>query len=196
MEAMWNINEIIKRAIMEGIGLYSQYFIKMGIKIKALFSSPSGTIAGASLVGVSVLSSVQMALLLLLGLYLFDFITGIGASWIEKSKLEKVRPVIKERNLISSEKLKLSLVKAFTYTSTILAINMVERVFSIKPYLFPSVSEVPMTITLIFIGLCCSIEFYSIFFENFKRMGFDIPQKIKEAVKGLKSFFSEVKKEE
>jgi hypothetical protein len=35
-----------------------------------------------------------------------------------------------------------------------------------------------MTITLVFIGFCCSVEFYSVFFENFKRAGFDIRKKL------------------
>lgn len=187
---------IIKEAIMEGIGLYSAYFIKIGLKTKALFSTPVGAISGVSMVGLTVFTSVQMGLFLLLALYFFDFGTGIAASWIEKNKMEKIRAAIKERNLITSEKLKLSMVKAFTYASTILVISMIERVFKIKPFLFDSISDTPMTLTLMFIGLCCAIEFYSIFFENFKRMGYDIPTKIKRSVKGFKNFFSEVKKEE
>lgn len=36
-----------------------------------------------------------------------------------------------------------------------------------------------MTLTTITIAFCCVIELYSILFENVKRMGFDVIQKIK-----------------
>ena len=110
--------------------------------------------------------------------YVFDFITGILASWREKRESEKTDPSLKDKDLISSDKLKLSGIKAFTYASAILAVWGIEKVFIIKSFKFSNISDQDMTITLIFIGFCCAIEFYSIFFENFKRAGFDIKKNV------------------
>lgn len=179
---------------MEWIGLYSKYFIKLGISLKTMSSSPAGIITGTSIVTVSVLTSVQKALLLLLLFFIIDFITGILASWKEKKEKEKVDPTLKEQSLISSDKLKLSAVKAFTYTSAILGVWGIEKVFFIKTFKFDNVTTEGLTITLIFIGFCCAIEFYSIVFENFKRMGFDIAKRFISVVKGAKKIVFQVEK--
>ena len=171
---------------MEWIGLYTKYFFKLGINLKTMASSPAGVIAGTSVVAVSVLTSVQKALLLLLIFFVIDFITGILASWKEKKEAEKTKPELKEVSLISSDKLKLSAVKAFTYASAILGGWGIEKVFFIKTFKFDNVSTEGLTITLIFIGFCCAIEFYSIVFENFKKMGFDIAKSFLTVVKGIK----------
>lgn len=179
---------------MEWIGLYTKYFFKLGINLKTMASSPAGVIAGTSVVAVSVLTSVQKALLLLLIFFVIDFITGILASWKEKKEAEKTKPELKEVSLISSDKLKLSAVKAFTYASAILGVWGIEKVFFIKTFKFDNVSTEGLTITLIFIGFCCAIEFYSIVFENFKRMGFDIAKKFLFMVKSVKKIIFQVEK--
>ena len=179
---------------MEWIGLYTKYFFKLGINLKTMASSPAGVIAGTSVVAVSVLTSVQKALLLLLIFFVIDFIPGILASWKEKKEAEKTKPELKEVSLISSDKLKLSAVKAFTYASAILGVWGIEKVFFIKTFKFDNVSTEGLTITLIFIGFCCAIEFYSIVFENFKRMGFDIAKKFLFMVKSVKKIIFQVEK--
>ena len=194
MEKSLNIIETLKISIMEWISLYTKYFLKLGISLKAMASSPAGVITGTSIVAVSVLSSVQKALLLLLLFFILDFITGILASWKDKKEAEKTNPSLKEQSLISSDKLKLSAVKAFTYASSILGVWGIEKVFFIKTFKFDNITTEGLTITLIFIGFCCSIEFYSIVFENFKRMGFDIGKRFLFVVNRLKKLVFQVEK--
>lgn len=163
---------------MNWLSLYIKYFVKLGISLKTMSSSPVTGIATGTVVAASAMTNTEKAIYLLIGFYALDFITGILASWKEKQEAEKTDPSLKEQSLISSEKLKLSGVKAFTYASAILAVWGIEKVFIIKSFKFDSFSDQHMTITLVFIGFCCSIEFYSIFFENFKRAGFDIRKKL------------------
>ena len=179
---------------MEWITLYSKYFLKLGVSLKTMGSSPAGVITGTSVVAISVLSSVQKALLLLLLFFILDFVTGVLASWKEKKEEEKIKPELKDKDLISSDKLKLSAVKAFTYTSAILGVWGIEKVFFIRTFKFDNVSTEGLTITLIFIGFCCAIEFYSIVFENFKRMGFDIAKRFIQVVKNTKKIIFQVEK--
>lgn len=194
MEKLTKIISILNTSVMEWIGLYTKYFFKLGINLKTMASSPAGVIAGTSVVAVSVLTSVQKALLLLLIFFVIDFITGVLASWKEKREAEKTKPELKDQSLISSDKLKLSAVKAFTYASAILGVWGIEKVFFIKTFKFDNISTEGLTITLIFIGFCCAIEFYSIVFENFKRMGFDIAKKFLFMVKSVKKIVFQVEK--
>jgi len=194
MEKSHNIIKIFKTSIMEWVGLYSKYFFKLWINLKTMSSSPAGVITGSSLVAVSVLTSVQKALILLLIFFVIDFITGIIASWREKKDKEKIDPTVKEQSLISSEKLKLSAVKAFTYASAILGVWGIEKVFFIRTFKFENISTEDLTVTLIFVGFCCAIEFYSIVFENFKRMGFDISKKAFSVIRHIKKIIFQVEK--
>lgn len=194
MEKSHNIIKIFKTSIMEWVGLYSKYFFKLWINLKTMSSSPAGFITGSSLVTVSVLTSVQKALILLLIFLVIDFITGIIASWREKKDKEKIDPTVKEQSLISSEKLKLSAVKAFTYASAILGVWGIEKVFFIRTFKFENISTEDLTVTLIFVGFCCAIEFYSIVFENFKRMGFDISKKAFSVIRHVKKIIFQVEK--
>jgi len=194
MKESHNIISIFKASIMEWVGLYSKYFFKLGLSLKTMASSPAGVITGASTIAVSVLTSVQKALLLLLIFFVLDFITGIIASWREKKEKEKTDPTIKEQSLISSDKLKLSAVKAFTYASAILGVWGIEKVFFIRTFKFENVSTEDLTVTLIFVGFCCAIEFYSIVFENFKRMGFDISKKALSVIRHIKKIIFQVEK--
>jgi len=168
---------ILKQCAMEWLSLYIKYFTKLGISLKTMSSSPITGVVAGTVITASAMTNTEKAIYLLIGFYVLDFITGILASWKEKQEAEKTDPSLKEKSLISSEKLKLSGVKAFTYASAILAVWGVEKVFIIKSFKFDSFSDQDMTITLVFIGFCCSVEFYSIFFENFKRAGFDIRKK-------------------
>lgn len=179
---------------MEWLSLYSKYFIKLGISLKTMTSSPVTAVAGGTVVTLSIFSSVQKAILLLFLFFILDFITGILASWREKKQAEKEDPKLKETSLISSDKLKLSAIKAFTYASAILSIYGIEKVFFIKTFKIDTISHENMTITIIFIGFCCAIEFYSVVFENFKRMGYDIVKKFTNTVTGVKRLISRLQK--
>lgn len=177
---------------MEWLSLYTRYFLKLGVSIKTMGSSPVAGMTAGTIIVVSAMSNTEKAVYLLMIFYVLDFITGILASWREKREAEKTDPSLKDKDLISSDKLKLSGIKAFTYASAILAVWGIEKVFIIKSFKFSNISDQDMTITLIFIGFCCAIEFYSIFFENFKRAGFDIRKNFFKVVDGTKKIITKV----
>lgn len=177
---------------MEWLSLYTRYFIKLSISLKTMISNPMVGISTGAIVTVSAMTNTEKAIYLLIVFYIFDFITGILASWREKIKAEKIDPSLKEKDLISSEKLKLSGIKAFTYATAILAVWAIEKVFIIKSFKLDVISNEDMTITLIFIGFCCSVEFYSIFFENFKRAGFDIKKNLFKVIEEVKKIIAKV----
>lgn len=163
-------------------------FIKAKVVVKA-FSSVKGVFMvplAVSAISIDVVSSLYV----LFSLLIFDFGTGIAASYFDKKKAEKLDPELKKKNLISSEKLKMSGVKFLLYTLTILCAYFIEKIFFIKSFNF-SFSEANFTISVIVIGFWCVVEFYSIFFENFKRMGIDI---VELALKFFRKYKS-VKKE-
>jgi hypothetical protein len=184
--------KILKQCAMGWLFLYAKYFTKLGISLKTMSSSPVTGIATGTIITASAMTDTEKAIYLLIGLYVLDFITGVLASWTEKREAEKKDPKLKEQNLISSEKLKLSGVKAFTYASAILAVWAIEKVFIIKSFKFDSISDQHMTITLVFIGFCCSVEFYSIFFENLKRAGFDIRKKFFTVTGEIKKIINKI----
>lgn len=175
---------------MKCLFLYIKYFSKLSISVKTMLSSPVASFTAGTVIAASVMTNTEKAIYLLIAFYVLDFITGILASWREKKEAEKEDSKLKEENLISSEKLKLSGIKAFTYATAILAVWGIEKVFIVKSFKFDSISDQNMTITLIFIGFCCSIEFYSIFFENFKRAGFDIKKKSFKVIGEVKKIIS------
>ncbi|WP_281754728.1 phage holin family protein [Neptunitalea chrysea] len=130
--------------------------------------------------------SAKGALKVLFALMILDFITGIYASHVEKRKVEKINPELKNEPLISSEKLKLSGVKFMLYVATILLAYFVEKIFFIKSFAI-GFSDAHFTITVIVIAFWIVVEFYSVVFENFKRMGFDVIRKLTKIISKFKS---------
>lgn len=177
---------LVNHCIMEWLSLYTKYFLKLGISLKTMVSSPVTGVATGTVIVASAMTNTEKAVYLLVAFYVLDFITGILASWKEKKQAEELDPSLKEKDLISSDKLKLSGIKAFTYASAILAVWGIEKVFIIKSFKLSHISNEDMTLTLIFIGFCCAIEFYSIFFENFKRAGFDIKKNFSKVMTEVK----------
>lgn len=184
----------LKKCIMSLIALYSKYFLKMGVSLKTMSHSTAGVTTSAGLMTLIVLSPVQKALAALFFFLVVDFITGIIASYFRKREAEKLDPSLKDKDLISSEKLKLSLVKLSTYIISILGCWIMESVFFLKTISISSISDKELTITLICIGFCCVIELWSIIFENFKDMGFDVVKRFNAVVRGVKKMISETKK--
>lgn len=129
---------------------------------------------------------LEWALLLLFGLMTVDFGTGVGASHFERKKLKKENPDVKHGNLISSEELKKSGVKFTLYAMTILLAYFLEQIFFVKSFQF-GFSEAKFSISIVVIGFWCIVEFYSIVFENFKRMGVDVVEKFKNIVSKYKT---------
>jgi hypothetical protein len=157
------------------------YFAKTMLCFQNALMTPLGLSISVPVVSVVSIKS-DSSIWILLVLSAFDFITGIGASYVEKRAAEKIDPSLKEKDLITSDKMKMSILKMVFFGSSILISNSLEETFLVKPIFF-SFLERPVTISAITIGFCCSVEVWSIFMENFKRMGFDIVGIIKKMVK-------------
>jgi len=101
----------------------------------------------------------------------------LAASCIEFRKSRK-KPERGKKYVIESSKMRLSAVKFSTYGMGILIAYGLEWVFILEDFnLHSNLHKISLS-TLI-TAFFCVIEFYSIFFENVRRMGFDIIQKIK-----------------
>jgi hypothetical protein len=150
------------------------------IKIEPMLSQPTGIVLLISTVTIATLSTIQMSLLFLFISFIFDFLTGIYASWVEwKNKKIQITTY-----LIESKKLRKSVGKAIAYMAAIGFTYGVELVFFIKSFKI-SASGANLTITLIAVGVCVAIEFFSVL-ENMKRSGFDL---IGKAKKGFTQFW-------
>jgi len=142
-------------------------------------------------VGLISFSGCQLAMFLLMILMAVDFCTGVLASWNiwHNSKVES--------NFwkygFSSSRVRLSLVKSITYFLFIICSFFIEYIFKVKSFGVTSYSDHEITLTLIAIGLSCAIEFYSIFFENLPKAGFDIWDKLKMIAVKIKDGVTTVK---
>lgn len=144
-------------------------------------------------IGVLELTNLQLALVLLFGLLSIDYITGVLASWINHKKQFGTSFWKDSVNGFSSEKWKKSLVKTITYFLFILTTWAIEKVFQIKPFTTSYTHVGNITLTLGAIGLSCGIEFYSIFFENLPKAGFNIEDRFLKLFNKVKSIFTKVK---
>jgi len=165
---------------MNDITLFTRYATKIFLSGKVMLSKPVGLILMVPVVASPAFTTPQKALILLAGLFVLDFITGITASWMEFKRSIPVLPASGKRYVIQSSKLKLSAVKFIVYGLTALVARGIEWAFIAKEF-EPHESLNKMTLTTMAIAFCCCIELYSIVFENFKRMGFDVIQVIKNA---------------
>lgn len=142
-------------------------------KLEPMLSSPTGMIVLASAITLATLTTIQMSLIFLFFAFIVDFLSGIYASWSEwKAKKLQVKTY-----LIESAKLRKSVGKAITYMAAIGFTYGFELVFFIKSFKV-SASGRDLTITLVAVGVCIAIEFFSVL-ENMKRSGFDLIGKIK-----------------
>lgn len=164
---------------------YEHYFAGILTSIK----KPSIIIPA---IGILELSNMQLAMLLLLGLLCADFLTGVYASWINYKKEHGKGFFTNYENGFSSRVWKQSLTKAITYFLFILLTYAIEHIFQIKSF-SSDYSDLKITITLFAIAISCGIEFYSIFFENLPKAGFDIEKKFMELFDKAKSIFTKVK---
>lgn len=144
---------------------------------------------------ISDLTTAQKACILLGFFFVLDFITGILASWVEFKKVLPLVPSSGKRYVISSTKLRLSGVKFITYAFGIICAWGIEVVFVLREIPTGKITTHDLTFTTIVIAFFCAIEFYSIFFENIKRMGFDIIHKVKTIVKSGWNLYKDVKDE-
>lgn len=141
-----------------------------------------------------ILTSTQKSIALLIILMIADFATGIGASISRRRKLIKLHPNQELPRLISSEKLKKSGVKFLLYSMTILTSYAIQVIFQLKSFTL-SVTDMPLSLCIGVVAWWCIVEFYSIFFENFKDMGIDVKliiKKITGIIKYIKDKSDEV----
>ncbi|MFA9290764.1 MAG: phage holin family protein [Solirubrobacteraceae bacterium] len=179
---------------------------------------PLAKIFPISLIGSFVFpeTNIQLAIFFLIILMTLDFITGITASYIlEKNKFEAIKLISKNKtindflyffntdsiyklrcvllklnNVISSLKLKNTGIKISLYFGSVIIVYLFEQIFFIKKFKL-SFSEMNFTATSFIVLFWCGVEFYSIFFENFKKIGLDIKSIL---LKYFKEFIS-IKKE-
>ena len=163
---------------MNDLTIYGKYITKIGISPEMIFSSPAGiSVVPIGIVAASI-STPLKAMILLAVLFILDFITGIWASWIE-FRNQQIKGSANNKYVVQSAKLRLSAIKFITYGMVILVAYGLEWVFVVQEFK-PSDKIENLSLTTIAIIFCCAIEFYSVFFENIKRMGFDIILKIKK----------------
>ncbi|WP_275552694.1 phage holin family protein [Tenacibaculum piscium] len=176
--------------ILNGI---SATFIKMKLVFHAFFTEKAILLLPATT--VPLLIDTQLAILILFGLICIDFATGIWASSVEKKEAEKEqeeseveineKDLIKNKNLISSEKARRTGVKFAIYSITILVACIMEEVFFLKPVSI-GFSTADFKISIVIICFWCAVEFYSIIFENFKKIGFDVVKILTNILKKYK----------
>lgn len=126
--------------------------------------------------GLVSLTDCQLAFFLLLIFLAADFLTGVIASWSiwKASKIDSSF----WKTEFSSYKIRMSIIKTVTYFLLILLTYGIEVIFRIKTF-ENTLTEHEITLTLVSIAIACAVEFYSIFFENLPKAGFDIEKKVK-----------------
>jgi hypothetical protein len=170
--------------MIKEIKIYKHHFLAVLTAVK----KPAVIIPALGLISFS---SCQLGILLLIGLITLDFITGVYASWNlwKDSKIES--------NFwkygFSSNRVRMSVVKAVTYFLFILCAYGIEVIFKIKSFGINAYSEHEITLTLFTIAISCAIEFYSIFFENLPKAGFDIGAQVTTIFNKIKSAVLSVK---
>lgn len=162
----------------------------MNFKLEPMLSHPAGIFLLVGSIALTTLSTVQLSLIFLFIAFVADFLTGVLASWIEW-KNEKLKLTA---YLIESKKLRKSVGKAITYMAAISFTYGLELLFFIKSFNV-AVSDKKITITLVAVGVCIAIEFFSIL-ENGKRSGFDLLDKIKTTAKNVWNVINTVKGKE
>ena len=143
-------------------------------------------------IGIIELSNTQLGLWLLFFLLSMDYFTGVYAAWINYKK-ENTKGFFKDsENGFSSKIWKQSVTKVITYFLFILSTYAIEYIFQVKSFT-SDYSDLKITITLFAIAISCGIEFYSIFFENLPKAGFDIENEVMKLFDEAKSIFTKVK---
>lgn len=139
------------------------------------------------------LQNDYIMIFLLLILFAADFFTGVLASYIQFKKSNKQGSFFGDKeDGFTSARWRLTLVKAITYFLLIILTKIIEDVFRIHPFNF-SFTDHKVTISLMSIAFSCAIEFYSIFWENLPKAGFDIWANFKKITGTAKEAVSEIK---
>lgn len=159
---------------------YFHFLEKIPGVAKQIYSHP---VLLTPLISVFMLSNQFLAIFLLVFFLAADFATGVLASWMEAKKN-------KNPKWFSSEKTRLSIIKSVTYMLFILGTWSIDKIFLVKKFNFHNFSDADFSITLLATAICICVEFYSIFWENLPKAGFDLPgivNKIFSKVKDIKN---------
>lgn len=140
---------------------------------------------------ISFLTTSQQAAIFLLICIILDFVTGILASWIEYMN-DPLLLIAKKKYVIESKKLRLTAVKFSSYAIGILGAWCIETIFFTKRITLEYITTKDLTLTAFVIGFFCMVELYSIFFENIRRMGFDIIQKTKNIISEVSKLYKTI----
>ncbi len=170
------INQTYIRSVMiQFSSLILPYLHKTFFVLKATFTTKKGLFILPTLaISLPVLSTKQHIGLMLTALMIGDFITGLAVSNLEKKKLEKTDPDLKNNNLFSSDKFKTKTgVKLVLYMSTTFIAYWGEHVLKINTFNIP-ISSLDFTITIAVMCVWMGVEIHSIVFENIKKLGFDV----------------------
>ncbi|AKK73771.1 hypothetical protein OK18_15205 [Chryseobacterium gallinarum] len=141
--------------------------------------------------GLVTFSDSILGIFLLLGLMTVDFITGVLASW-NMWKNSKIQSNF-WRYGFSSSRIRLSIIKSVTYFFFIICSYGIEVIFRIKSFGSNNYTDHDLTLSLVSIAIACAVEFYSIFFENLPRAGFDIWSYFKKITAKIKSGITTIK---
>lgn len=197
---------------------YFKYLGKPFLAIKKTFSTSKGlALAAPTVYYISTFHVENQALLFLGILYFVDFITGLMVSFkvAKESAIKKgvykelifegsgyssymkyllVRGMFKIRfyaEVISSSKIKLSILKGVVYMMFIVLAKTIQMMFKLKPFSF-DISPIEWSITLIVICVCCACEAHSIFIENFTKLGFNMLDRVFSVFKTYKKYKSQI----
>lgn len=154
----------------------------------------------AYLIGFLSLTMFQQSLSLLLAVFVVDFLTGIYASYLKtKAEANLLRGTINIKvkigifkDTIKSEELRKAAVKGIVYILLIILCYLLEKIASIKPFNFESISNVSYNFSTLATGFCIAIEVWSIFIENLPKAGFDIVKTFTKAFSKAKEIKNDI----
>lgn len=136
---------------------------------------------------VLAVAHVKAGIIALGVVFVFDFITGVAASYSIWREVKAQQSVY----FLESRKMRNSLLKACTYLLFICMSWLVWYLFINGTVQLP-MSDISVNIIEISIGICIAIECWSIL-ENMKRLGFDLLAKISRVFKGFWKLFKIIK---
>lgn len=179
---------------MYDLTLFYHHLERIAIALRQAFSSFSGAVTALCIITLPALTTAQQTLLLLAILFVADFITGVCASYMEYKALPPVDRS-RSKHTISSAGLRMSGVKFITYGIGIITAYLLESIFFIKEFEPTQITTQKLTLTTAVALFFCAIEMYSIFFENIKRMGFDLLEVIKKMAREAWAVYKDLKNE-
>lgn len=161
------------------------------MKISTILQSNTGKLFLASSFAFPLLNNLQLALIIFIGTYIADFLTGVLASYVEIKNGTK--PMPKSGRVFSSEEARKTVIKGVGYALFILCSYALEIVFFDKDIKIGQMSTKSFGLCELAIGFSTVIEMYSILVENLKRAGFDILGQVKNISTTLSTTFNKLK---